>query len=185
MNLKILDVTIKIIRNGKVVDETVNLPAYTEADEGKVLGISEGALAWTELGSASPILFIENLDKENKIPLRSLDSGTYILYGYFTTYEGATDSCTFGSNQLVSIRKSTSNSAVQIFWPPNNTIQYLYITDNSVERRDAKLYWMESTTNKVTAIDASSDDDHYPSAKAVWDAISGLTTRIETLESKG
>lgn len=178
MNLKILDVTIKIIRNGRVVDETVNLPEYTADDEGKVLGIIGGALAWTEPGSASPILFIENLDKENKIPLRSLESGTYILYGYFTTFEGATDSCTFSSNQLVSIRKTTSNSSVQIFWPPNNTIQYLYIKDDSVERRDAKLYWMESTTNRVTTISDASDDEHYPTAKAVYDAIQALRNEL-------
>lgn len=178
MNLKILDATIKIIRNGKVVDESVNLPAYTEADEGKVLSVIGGVLAWAEQDKSSPVLFLQNLDKDNKIPLRNLESGTYVLYGYFTTYEGASDSCTFSSNQLVSIRRTSSNSTVQIFWPPNNTIQYLYIKDDSVERRDAKLYWMESTTSRVTSIDETSDDEHYPTAKAVYDAIVALEQKL-------
>lgn len=50
MNLSILDVQIKIkrIRNGKVVEETMNIPAFTAADEGKMLAISGGVLAWVE-----------------------------------------------------------------------------------------------------------------------------------------
>ncbi len=126
-------------------------------------------------GGNSPIELIENTDSSTKVPLRSLESGTYILKGYFTSYEGGTQSYTFSTGMLVAVVYSSSMSYVQIFYPKNNTIQYLEISDTDVVRNDAKLINMESTANKVTLIDDTSDDDHYPSALAVYTAIQNHT----------
>lgn len=121
-------------------------------------------------GTVIPITFVENTDITNKTTLRSFDSGTYVLKGYFTAYDGSSASYTFSTGMLVSIVKQTSTSYIQIFYAKSNTIQYLEISDSDVTRNDAKLSSMESTANKVTAIDSTSDDYHYPSAKAIYDA---------------
>lgn len=119
----------------------------------------------------SPVKLIANNDSTNKKPLRSIDSGTYVLSGYFTSYEGGTESFTFNSGMVVAILKESSKSYVQVFYPKSNVIQYLEITDSEVTRKDAKLVNMESVANRVSAITSSSDTSHYPSAKAVYDAI--------------
>ena len=74
---------------------------------------------------------------------------------------------------LLSIVKQETTSYAQIFYSRDNTIQYLEIGDSSVTRKDAKLINMESIVNKVTDINEGSDDYHYPSAKAVYNAITG------------
>lgn len=136
-------------------------------------------------GTVGTITYLENLDSNNRIPLRSLDSGMYVLHGYFTSYAGAPNSYTFSQGMLVSIGKATNQSYVQIFYSKDNTIQYLVITDDSVERKDAKLVNMESIANKVTEIDDSADDYHYPSAKGVYDALPKCGATAPTAQTEG
>ena len=129
-----------------------------------------------------PVNYLESLDSENMVNLRDLDSGTYILKGKFRPFEGSTHIYTFSSGMLLSIIKQATTSYVQIFYSKDNTIQYLEIGDSSVTRKDAKLINMESIANKVTDINEGSDDYHYPSAKAVYNAITknSITTSTAT-----
>ena len=129
-----------------------------------------------------PVNYLESLDSENMVNLRDLDSGTYILKGKFRPFEGSTHIYTFSSGMLLSIVKQEMTSYVQIFYSKDNTIQYLEIGDSSVTRKDAKLINMESIANKVTDINEGSDDYHYPSAKAVYNAITknSITTSTAT-----
>ena len=129
-----------------------------------------------------PVNYLESLDSENMVNLRDLDSGTYILKGKFRPFEGSTHIYTFSSGMLLSIIKQETTSYAQIFYSRDNTIQYLEIGDSSVTRKDAKLINMESIANKVTDINEGSDDYHYPSAKAVYNAITtnSITTSTAT-----
>ena len=129
-----------------------------------------------------PVNYLESLDSENMVNLRDLDGGTYILKGKFRPFEGSTHIYTFSSGMLLSIIKQETTSYVQIFYSRDNTIQYLEIGDSSVTRKDAKLINMESIANKVTDINEESDDYHYPSAKAVYNAITtnSITTSTAT-----
>ncbi len=129
-----------------------------------------------------PVNYIESLDSENMVNLRDLDSGTYILKGKFRPFDGSTYIYTFSSGMLLSIVKQETTSYVQIFYSKDNTIQYLEIGDSSVTRKDAKLINMESIANKITDINEGSDDYHYPSAKAVYNAITknSITTSTAT-----
>lgn len=150
----------------------------------KCVNVSNGVYTWTKIstnssGGNSPIALIENTDSSNKIPLRGLASGTYVLKGYFTSYAGSSESYTFSTGMLVSVVYLSSMSYIQIFYPKNNTIQYLEISDNSATRQDAKLINMESTANMVTTVNSNSDNSHYPSAKAVYDAIEALRTELQ------
>ena len=131
-----------------------------------------------DIGVETAVIKLENTDSSNKIPLRTLDSGTYVLNGYFTSYTGGSHSYTFSTGMLVSVLKQSSVSYVQIFYPKSNTIQYIEISDDAVVRNDAKLSNMETVTRMVSAIDSYSDDSHYPSAKAVYDAIPKSTSEL-------
>lgn len=148
---------------------------YMDSATEKVYKCTEaknGKYTWKPIGGEdSGVTVIKNQDSTNKKPLRSIDSGTYVLSGYFTPYEGSTESYTFNSGMIVAILKETSKSYVQVFYPKSNVIQYLEITDSAVTRKDAKLVNMESVANRVSSITSSSDATHYPSAKAVYEAI--------------
>lgn len=139
-----------------------------------------------------PVTYLESLDTENRVAIRDLESGTYVLYGKFTPFTGSTSTFTFSSGMLVSVLRTDEISYAQIFYPKSNTIQYVEITDEAVTRHDAKLINMESVANMVTEIDESADDAHYPSAKAVKTLFDSLgaggachITRIESLEETG
>ena len=82
---------------------------------------------------------IESLDLNNMLILRDLDSGTYVLYGEFKPYPEADSTISFSSDILVNIIRRTDDSQVQIFYPHNNCVQYLKITDTSYERTNVYL----------------------------------------------
>ena len=92
---------------------------------------------------------IESTDQSNMVSIRSIDSGTYILYGYFKPYAGADSTMTFSSNLLVNILKGDTESHVQVFYPYNNCVQYLKITDSSYERKDMYLNSLMSKSDDV------------------------------------
>ena len=65
-----------------------------------------------------PISRIESLDEANLATLRDLDSGLYILYGYFRPFPGSPDTITY-DNALVSVAKLDEGSHVLVFTPLN------------------------------------------------------------------
>lgn len=80
----------------------------------------------------------------------------------------------------MAVVKTDTITYVQIFYPKNNTIQYVEISDTEATRKDAKLVNMETVANMVTVVDNTSDDSHYPSAKAVYDAIEALRAELQS-----
>ena len=92
---------------------------------------------------------IESLDETNKVSIRSLDSGSYVLYGHFVPYEGATSTMTFSDNVLVNVVKDSAESHVQIFYPYNNCVQYLKITDTTYDRKNIYLNNLVSSGDDV------------------------------------
>lgn len=82
---------------------------------------------------------IESPDNENLVVLRDLESGSYVLYGRFKPYTGADATITFLSGLIVNVLKQTNDTHVQVFYPYNNCVQYLKITDTSYERTNVYL----------------------------------------------
>ena len=177
-----------------IVDEAISVLDETEAAiEEKGVNVPEGTpaseyddfirqISGGGSGTECPIKYVESTDTNNPLYLRDLESGTYILYGKFRPYNGSTNTCTFSTGMLVSVIRNTSISYMQIFYSKNNTIQYCEITDDTYKRTDAKLINMETTANLTTTIDENSDDTHYPSAKAVYNAME--LKRIESLDTE-
>ena len=82
---------------------------------------------------------IESLDTENPVVLRDLESGTYVLYGRFKPFAGSDSTTTFSSSLLVNVLKRTAETHVQVFYPLNNCVQHLKITDTEYTRTDVYL----------------------------------------------
>lgn len=166
-----------IQKGGGVVDQSYN-PESANAQSG--IAVAEA------LSSSIKVKYVES-DSSNPVYLREMESGTYILYGKFKPFNGSTGTFTFSTGMLVSIQKTTAITYVQVFYSKNNTIQYLEITDEAYTRKDAKLVDMETKANLTTIIDENSDDNHYPSAKAVYDLLAQLgditNAPIKILES--
>lgn len=140
-----------LIGHAAIPKSLLAVPTPTKEDAGKVFSAGEdGTVEWKELKVPSQtIQKIENLDKTNKASVRSLDSGSYVLYGYFVPYEGATSTMVFSDNILVNVLKGNTESHVQIFYPYNNCVQYLKITDSTCERKDTCLNNLMSKSDDV------------------------------------
>lgn len=141
----------------KAKDATVILPVEKTDDMSQEVGIdAEGKLFTAPSGGGGDtgITRIESLDQNNVVNLRDLESGTYVLYGYFRPYSGAPNILTFSSDLLVNIITKTAGTHVQVFYPINNVVQFLAITDDSFERTDVKLNEVaDSVLPEVTAND--------------------------------
>lgn len=136
-----LDVVINIIKGGVINVSVVRLPDITEADEGKILMIKDGLPAWGKM----PIKYVESVssNSEDILSLRDLESGCYVLYGTFTPYAGSNRYVKFTSDLVVNVIKGTlsgvGTSHLQVFYPVNNVVQFLDITDESYTKTDVKL----------------------------------------------
>ena len=169
---------IRGIPKGGNVDQSYN-PESSNAQSG---------IAVKEAIDGIPIKYVESTE-DDVVSLFNLESGTYILKGSFNYYPNGTRYVSFSKLQLVSVSKGSLSTCLQVFYPPNNAIQYLNIWEDETvedgyafERKDAKLYYMEDTRNMTNTVDENSDDTHYPSAKAVWDAL-GIR-RLESLDTE-
>lgn len=92
-----------------------------------------------QTGGAGAIPRIESLDTENLVVLRDLESGTYVLYGRFKPFAGSDSAMTFSSGLLVNVLKRTAETHMQVFYPLNNCVQHLKITDTDYTRTDVYL----------------------------------------------
>ena len=149
---------------------------------------AQSGIAVAEALAGLPIKYVEST-KENIVSLFNLESGTYILKGSFNYYPNGTRYVNFSKLQLVGVSKGSLSTCLQVFYPPNNAIQWLNIWEDETleqgynyERKDAKLVDMETKANLTTIVDENSDDTHYPSAKAVYDAMQ--LKRIESLDTE-
>ena len=92
-----------------------------------------------QTGGAGAIPRIESTDTENLVVLRDLESGTYVLYGRFKPFAGSDSAMTFSSGLLVNVLKRTAETHMQVFYPLNNCVQHLKITDTEYTRTDVYL----------------------------------------------
>ena len=97
-------------------------------------------------GGGGAIQRIESTDTENMVVLRELESGSYVLYGRFKPYPGADSTMTFSSGLLVNVIKRTEDTQIQIFYPVNNCVQHLTITDTEYTRKDVYLNDLQAAT---------------------------------------
>lgn len=119
-------------------------------------------------GGDCGITYIESSDTENLVVLRELPSGTYVLQGKFSPYSGATRTLSFSSKLLVNVITKTAGTHVQVFYPVNNVVQFLAITDDAYERTDIKL---NELAECVLYVNITANDDGTYAADKSYDEI--------------
>ena len=75
---------------------------------------------------SGPVQYVESLDESNLKNLRDLESGTYVLNGYFYPYAGADDTLTC-DNTMVSVAHLSAGSHVLVFNPLNCKVNFIEI----------------------------------------------------------
>ena len=123
----------------------------------------------SEGSSDSPIIYIESLDTSNLVNLRDLESGTYVLKGYFHPFNGSTASITFSSALLVNIITKTAGTHVQVFYPVNNCVQFLSITDDSYERTN--VYLNDLVSNTLPTVTTANNGAFMQVVEGAWAAV--------------
>lgn len=85
-------------------------------------------------GGSGPIGYVESLDESNLVNLRDLESGSYVLYGYFKPYAGAPNTLTIDT-QLINVARKSAGSHILIFSTLNGVVNFLEImVDNTAEK---------------------------------------------------
>lgn len=110
------------------------------------------------------IVSISSTDKDNPVQLRNLESGVYVLHGYFNPCEAVTKVLVAQTPIYASVGKSTSKSYIQLFFPLNNTIQYFEITDTDYIMDSVALKQTNLKTNNKTIVGAINE---------IYDMVSG------------
>lgn len=122
--------------------QILNAEQLNHIEEG-ILALVDAVKALENSGStgttSSPIKYVESTDTSNLLNLRDFESGTYVLYGKFHPFSGSTASISFSNALLVNIITKTAGTHVQVFYPVNNCVQFLSITDDSYERTNIYL----------------------------------------------
>ena len=98
--------------------------------DGTYKPISSGTIDYDKLEN-QPIKRIISMDDENPTILRSLDSGAYLLHGWFKPYASSKDIMAAQTPIIAIVATSSDTSYIQLFFSYNNTVQYFEITDES------------------------------------------------------
>lgn len=89
---------------------------------------------------SSPVKYVES-KAEEPVVIRDLVSGTYVLNGKFCVYAGS-KTISF-VNVLVALVRNTTISYLQVFYPPQNRIQYMEATDENYTIKQISLNTLE------------------------------------------
>lgn len=98
------------------------------SNDGSYKEVSSGTVDYEELIN-KPITKIINMDKTNIIYLRNLESGTYILQGYFKFNNLISSSAIVPYETDAKIVNTGSKTYIQLFFSYNNQLQYYEIDD--------------------------------------------------------
>lgn len=123
------------MNNGDVISK--NNPDILAELEDRITALEDGMN--NQVQEPCGITYVESSDLENLVNIRDLESGTYVFKGRFRPYAGSTATLAFSSSLLVNVVKRTNDTQVMVFYPVNNCIQYLYITDTEYTRTNVYL----------------------------------------------
>lgn len=122
-----------------------------------------------------PIKFIDNTKSEVKTVLHELPEGAYMLTGFFPYTRECDEEGIYFSNDLVSVEKYETEDSVVVQFLVGRYLHSANISSNHVDYEKIPLRNLENKENRVNTISKESDDEHYPTAKAVYDAITSYS----------
>lgn len=139
-----------------------------------------------DIPAACGITRIETaINDQPKINLRDLESGTYIIYGYFEPYPNSNISIS-SDNSLISVCKKDEGSHVICLDPLNAKMVFFEILVNESDEAGftytrtniPMLDVYEMLNSKSLEITESSTDEQIPTAKAVYDLFNSTVNEV-------
>lgn len=112
------------------------------------------AVARESIAGLQGITYVES-STENMVNVRDLESGTYVFLGKFKPFSGSTSTLSFSSRLLVNIIRGSSYTSMMVFYPVNNCVQYMKITDTANEK---KYVYLNDLMDTVDALETSVGD---------------------------
>ena len=110
------------------------------------------AVARESIAGLQGITYVES-STDNMVNVRDLESSTYVFYGKFKPFSGSTSTLSFSSRLLVNIVRGSSYTSMMVFYPVNNCVQYMKITDTAVELK--KYVYLNDLMDSVDALEAA------------------------------
>lgn len=190
-----------------IEEQGVEVPAGTDTKEygnlirsmlGKKITVdqsynpeSENAQSGTAVAEALQngvaVKYLES-PKDNKIYFRDIESGYYVMSGYFQPYPNC-KSTVIMDTMYVSVARLNAGSHLMSISPLNFKITcYEILVDDTAAdgftytRTTMSLLDLYNQSKAmVTAIDENSDDKHYPTAKATYNLFDTYSAEINTL----
>ncbi len=158
-------------RNVKVLADFYEVPGeavlYTEQE----LTPEQQEQARSNIGVRNPLInLIDTANLDPTLALTDVAIGQYVLNGFFT-YNGNTEEGVQFNHTLVQIfNDPIMNERAVCYFNGANYI-CIVVGDNYFEKKHVPLTLMESIYNRAVTIDENSDNEHYPTAKAVYDYV--------------
>lgn len=119
------------------------------SDDGTYKEVSSGSSDYNDLSNI-PMKKLYNMDSKNPIVLKSLESGIYILHGYFKPNETSDKMVVAQTPMFACITTTSSKSYIQLFFAYNNQIQYLEISNDSYTLTNILL---NDLVNRIVALE--------------------------------
>lgn len=153
--------------------------------EGTEYEVVDGAAreALAKLSADVVITRIES-DASNPVALRDLESGVYLLYGKFIAFTGSTSILGFSSSLLVNIVRGSAKSSLQIFYPTNNCVQFLEITDESFERTNVYMNQLVEHIGTMSDLQTGEKGSLVAAVNELAAVSAGIQSQIDDLNYK-
>lgn len=126
-----------------------------------------------------PVKWLKS-EEGNPVVVRTLNNGLYIFSGIFLPFAGSTSTMQFIAKCLVQVLNNVNTTYLMIFYPPNCTIQYCKITDDTYEKASYNLGSFQKTN--------ISDPGNYYAASTVDDVLqeigaSGILPKVTAADN--
>lgn len=132
-----------------------------------------------------PVKYVES-SKDSKVCLRDLETGIYLLYGYFKPFPDS-NSTLIIDNMLMHLYKSDAGTYMTSLAADGEITVYEILVDETNEYGYTYARKKYNQRQTVAEITAESTDEQIPTAKAAYAALqsAGPVKRIESMEETG
>ena len=129
------------VNNSASINGQTNVPVIRYVKDTDLYPVIDQYIVEHDI-SNSPVKYVHSPDDDgNVINLRDLESGTYVLDGRFIGFQkdDRTTMVGFHWGFPVVIGRTETKTYLQCLYPPQNTVQYVEISDEGFYRNDMKL----------------------------------------------
>lgn len=136
---------------------------------------------WETIDGNPGIRRVESLDKENLIQLRDLETGPYVLYGWFSPFPNSDVSMTF-DNTIVIVSHKDAGSHLLVLTGLNSKINFLEILVDETNEKGFTYTRTDFVLNDLHGLLSRVDELEKPKESvSIVDKVTGMTYVLEVI----